>query len=105
LNVDDLDSGVIEKTFDRVGQKITEQKLLSLGVLVPYGNRLAPSNGGVILFGLEDVREQYFPDARVSCALFRGENKAHFLDRIESYGERIEVFPPISVIQTQRRLD
>ena len=86
LSIDDLDSGIIQKAFERVGQKITEQKLLSLGVLVPYGNRLVPSNGGVILFGLEDVREYYFPDARVSCALFRGENKAHFLDRIDIEG-------------------
>jgi predicted HTH transcriptional regulator len=48
--------------------------------------RLVPSNGGVILFGKDNVREQYFPDARVGCALFQGENKAHFLDRLEIEG-------------------
>jgi predicted HTH transcriptional regulator len=86
LSIDALDSEVVQKTFDRVGQKVTEQKLVSLGVLVPYGERLVPSNGGVILFGSEDVREQYFPDARISCALFQGESKTHFLDRIDIEG-------------------
>ena len=84
LSIDDLDAGMIKTTF--IGQNITEQKLLSLGVLVPYGERLVPSNGGVILFGSEKVREFHFPDARVSCALFQGVNKAHFLDRIDIDG-------------------
>lgn len=86
LSIDDLDLEVVQTTFDHVGQKITEHKLVSLGVLVSYGERLVPSNGGVILFGKEDVREQYFPDARISCALFQGENKTHFLDRLDIEG-------------------
>ncbi len=39
--------------------------------LVPYGNEVVPSNGA-ILFGSPAARERYFPDARVSCALFAG---------------------------------
>ncbi len=44
------------------------------------------SNGGLILFGLDDVRQRYFPDARVSCARFRGTDKSEFIDRIDIAG-------------------
>lgn len=86
LNVNNLDAEAIQRTFLDTGMEISEQKLLSLGVLVPYGDNIVPSNGGVILFGSKEVREQYFPDARVSCALFQGKNKAHFLDRLDIDG-------------------
>jgi len=86
LTITDLDNEAIRTTFNTTGQIITEQKLLSLGVLVPYGDRYVPSNGGVILFGSEKAKEFHFPDARVSCALFQGHDKAHFLDRLDIEG-------------------
>jgi len=47
---------------------------------------LSVSNGGLILFGLDDVRQRYFPDARVSCARFRGTDKSEFIDRMDIVG-------------------
>lgn len=86
LTIDDLNSKAIRESFQDVDQEITEEKLVSLGILVPYIGNLVPSNGGVILFGSTPARERFFPDARISCALFEGENKATFLDRIDIDG-------------------
>jgi len=71
LNVQDLDMNKVKRVFGAVDQNIDEQKLQSLGILVPYAGRLVISNGGLILFGSDLLRGQYFPDARVSCARFR----------------------------------
>lgn len=46
----------------------------------------ANTAGGVIVIGREDNRERYFPDARVSCALFAGTDKVNFLDRVDVEG-------------------
>ena len=54
----------------------TEAKLRGLGVLTPYAGETVASNGGVILFGTDDVRRERFPDARVRCIAFDGETKA-----------------------------
>ena len=86
LTADDLDIQTIQKAFQAVNQEITEEKLVSLGLLVPYIGDLVPSNGGIILFGSDSARERFFPDARVSCALFEGTDKANFLDRVDIDG-------------------
>jgi len=78
----DLDFVKVEKAFSAMGRTIGESKLETLGVVVPHAGGLAVSNGGVILFGREGVRQRFFPDARVSCARFRGVTKAEFQDRI-----------------------
>ena len=50
------------------------------------GRRLAPSHGGLILFGPDAPRQRLFPDARVSCARFRGAEGAELLDRLDIEG-------------------
>ncbi|NVM21827.1 MAG: hypothetical protein HWN68_08610 [Desulfobacterales bacterium] len=48
------------------------------------------------MFGTDTARERYFPDARVSCARFRGTDKAQFIDRMDiggSVGEGTERQP------------
>lgn len=42
-----------------------------------------PSIGGLILFGKIPELQYYFPDARVSCARFVGDNNSNILDRLE----------------------
>ena len=79
----DLDQALIKDTFATAGQTITKAKLKSLKILVPYGNDFIPSNAGVILFATEEVREQLFPMAHVSCACFAGIEKVDFLDRLD----------------------
>jgi ATP-dependent DNA helicase RecG len=99
-----------------VERKIDEQKLESLGVLVSYAGRRVLSYGGVILFGTDTARQRYFPDARVSCARFRGKDKAEFIDRMDIGGsvlDAVEQVPKFirrntrlaAKIETMRRRD
>ena len=95
LTADDLNIKAIQEAFQTVNQEITDEKLVSLGLLVPYIGNLVPSNGGIILFGSDSAREQFFPDARVSCALFEGTDKANFLDWVDIDGG---VFPALTEV-------
>lgn len=80
---DDLDQVLLKKLFARNDQSVTQAKLMTLKILVPYGEKIVPSNAGVILFAKEPVREQLFPMAYVSCARFAGIKKVDFLDRLD----------------------
>jgi len=86
LSIKALDIEKIQHVFTDIGQQIDEKKLESLGLLVPHAGGLSVSNGGLIMFGLDNVRQRYFPDARVSCARFRGTDKSEFIDRIDIAG-------------------
>jgi len=86
VTMHDLDMGRIEHAFASVGRAIDERKLETMGVLVPHAGKLAVSKGGIILFGCDKVRERFFPDARVSCARFRGTDRTDFIDRLDIEG-------------------
>ena len=86
----DIDIEKVQRIFKAPGRKINERKLESLGLIVPYAGRLVVSHGGLILFGLDVVRERYFPDARVSCARFRGTDKTEFIDRMDIEGSVLD---------------
>jgi len=75
LGRDDLDHDLIKRWLDPVGERQTDSKLRSLGVLTEYGGELVPTRAGIILFGRE--REDYFPDAQIRCVRFRGTDKSH----------------------------
>ncbi|MDA3789055.1 MAG: hypothetical protein PF503_11295, partial [Desulfobacula sp.] len=60
----------VQSVFQPVNKAIDQEKLETLGLIVSYAGRKVLSNGGVILFAQEKYRNQYFPDARVSCARF-----------------------------------
>jgi len=96
LSMQDIDIEKVQRIFEAPGRKINERKLESLGLIVPYAGRLVVSHGGLILFGLDVVRERYFPDARVSCARFRGTDKTEFIDRMDIEGgvlDAVELAP------------
>jgi len=75
LGHDDLDHDLIKRWLDPVGERQTDAKLRSLGVLTEYGGELVPTRAGIILFGRE--REDHFPDAQIRCVRFRGTDKSH----------------------------
>ena len=68
LSIKALDIEKVQRVLSFTKQQIDEKKLESLGLLVQHAGGLKVSNGGLILFGLDDVRQCHFPDARVSCA-------------------------------------
>ena len=78
---DDLDGSLIHRWFADKNHSVDAATQESLGLLVRHGSGCVPSNGGLILFGNEQVRKRCFPDARVSCARFLATDKTEFLDR------------------------
>jgi ATP-dependent DNA helicase RecG len=93
-----------KSAFKSVNRSINKQKLESLGLVVPYAGRKTVSNGCLILFGKEMHRSRFFPDARVSCARFRGTDKSQFIDRIDIEGsilDAVEVVPKFIKLNTR----
>lgn len=76
-----LDSEVMKNVFDWVGKRPTAQALENLGVETSRSGKKYPSNGGVLLFGVN--RLQHFPDAQVRCARFAGSTREKILDQID----------------------
>jgi ATP-dependent DNA helicase RecG len=91
----DLDMEKISQMFEQVDKKIDENKLISLGILVPYSNKLVCSHGGLILFGHKEIREKCFPNSTVKCARFLGVEKEEFLDRYEVEGTILDAMKEI----------
>lgn len=82
LEMDDLDQSKLAAFFDQLSNKKQDiGTLKSLGVLTTLSGKSVPSNGGIILFGKDEARERFFPDARISCARFKGIDKSRFIDR------------------------
>jgi ATP-dependent DNA helicase RecG len=85
-----LDFNKIQTAFKSTNKKIDERKLCSLGILIPFKKGFMPSIGGVILFGKDEIRQQYFPDAKVKCARFRGTTREDIVDRYEIKGSILD---------------
>lgn len=82
----DLDKALIKSIYASRGRAIDTSKLMSLGILTKKGRRIVATNGGVILFGLPEIRETYFPYAEVRCARFKGTSRSEFIDRLNIEG-------------------
>jgi ATP-dependent DNA helicase RecG len=76
-----LDSEVMKNVFDWVGKRPTVQALENLGVETSRSGKKYPSNGGILLFGIN--RLQLFPDSQVRCARFSGSTREKILDQID----------------------
>jgi predicted HTH transcriptional regulator len=86
---DDLDWNIIEDLFKRAGKKVTYNSAHSIGLLTTLGNKEYPSQGAVILFGINRLKK--FPDAIIRCVRFIGNNK-EILDRLD-----IETYLPLAI--------
>lgn len=90
IGYEGLDMEKTKKIFANAGREVDQNKLLSLGVLVPYSKKIVCSNGGLILFGHKEARDQYFPNATVRCAKFLGTDKVEFLDHYDVEGSILD---------------
>lgn len=95
IYVGGLDMARIKHAFSSINRKVNENQLETLGILVPYSGKLVCSNGGIILFGKDQVREKYFPNAKVRCARFQGTERANFIDQYDCQGTIIEAMSDI----------
>lgn len=82
----DLDKARIKSIYAKRGRTVDTSKLISIGVLTKKGRRSVATHGGVILFGLPEIREAYFPYAEVRCARFKGTSRSEFIDRLNIEG-------------------
>ena len=90
VDISGLDKKRIKQFFSSVGRKINQKELETLGVLVPYAGKLVCSNGGLILFGQDELRERYFPNTKVRCARFQGTDRVDFIDQYDCEGTIVE---------------
>lgn len=90
-----LDEKRMEKAFSSVGKKLTEADLITLGILVPHSGQLVCSNGGLILFGQDHLRQRYFPNTTVRCARFRGIDKVDFIDQYDVEGSVLDAMEEV----------
>jgi ATP-dependent DNA helicase RecG len=95
LSADALDPARLERFFAQTGRKGDQERLETLGILTPRAGQLAPSHGGLLLFGCDAARQRAFPDAVVSCARFRGTDKVDFLDRLTLDGTILEALDDV----------
>lgn len=95
VNISGLDMDHIKQAFSNVGRKIDQKVLETLGILVPYAGKLVCSNGGLILFGQNHLRERYFPNAKIRCARFQGVDKVDFIDQYDSEGSIVDAMKDV----------
>ncbi len=88
-----LDVEKVQKAFGR--KKIDEEQLRTLGILVPVGRRFVPSIGGLILFGNKEIRQQYLPHVKISCARFLSDTKANILDQMDLDGSLLDAIQEV----------
>lgn len=76
-----LDMEVMSNVFEWVGKRPTVQALENLGIETSRSGRKYPSNGGILLFGVN--RLQLFPDSLIRCARFAGSHREKILDQTD----------------------
>jgi ATP-dependent DNA helicase RecG len=91
----DVDLEKASAFFANIGKKITEEKLHTLGVLVPSAHKFVPSIGGLILFGTKESRDKFAPDARVACSRFAGNTKTHMVDQMTIEGTIVDALEEV----------
>lgn len=94
VDVEGLDMKRVNEAFSK--RKIDKNKLESLGLLVPYAGKMVCSNGGLLLFGKDHLREKYFPNSTVRCARFQGTEKVNFIDQFDTEGTLIEAMKEVT---------
>lgn len=106
LGMEALDQNKVSTFLNDIGKSVNPiSSLKTLGVLTPLSQKEKPSNGGIILFGRDEVRNYYFPDARISCARFKGIDKSQFIDRQDMEGSLLESLEPaLKFIKRNTRL-
>ncbi|MCB1119694.1 MAG: putative DNA binding domain-containing protein [Chlamydiia bacterium] len=92
VGVEGIDQNAMKVSFK---QKLTKENLRSLKIVVPYQNTEVASVGGIILFGKENIRQNFFPNVKMSCARFQDETKTQFIDRCEVVGSILKLLEEV----------
>lgn len=91
---DDIDSELVNHTFEPIFGKITKKQYASLGIAINQNKQQYPSNAGILLFSFN--RFTYFFDATVDCVCFASDTRENIIDHkeirsplIQAHGEVI----------------
>lgn len=79
--LESLDWDLMNKEFRQTDKKMTKIHAEDLKIITADAGKLCPTNGGIILFGLNRARA--FPNAKIKCARFFGTDKTHIHDQKE----------------------
>jgi predicted HTH transcriptional regulator len=71
-------------------RKLAAGDMKSLKLLTRHQGRLVPTNGGILLFGIN--REAVFPDSWIQVGRFAGNTRTHILD-----GREIHDYPALAI--------
>ncbi len=71
----------VENSFSAVNKEITRNKAKSIGIFSTHSGIDHPSNGGMLLFGIDRMR--IFPDAFIRCVRFSGLIRENSVDHID----------------------
>jgi len=82
LNSEVIDFRVASEYF-RPTRKLTRPALQTLRTTTAYQNRIVPTVGGVLLFGVN--RRDHFPDAWIQTGHFEGSDRRRIIDLLR-YG-------------------
>ena len=88
--ISNLDWPMIQSLYKEVNKKMTPESAESIGLITQYNNKEYPSYGAIILFGSD--RLKLFPEAKIRCARFLGNDRITILDRLD-----IETYLPIAL--------
>lgn len=77
----DINGELIKKYLSPLFSDITKKHYESLNIVTRKHGKLTPTNGGILLFGLN--RFAWFPDASIACVCFANETREEIIDQLE----------------------
>ena len=87
---DDIDWKLLRKHFQVKRKKIDMNKAENLGIIKEHMGKKYPTNGGILLFGIN--REKFFPDINIRCVRFSGNDRDKVLDHHD-----IDIAMPLAI--------
>ncbi|MCH9627341.1 MAG: hypothetical protein S4CHLAM2_09780 [Chlamydiales bacterium] len=77
----DLDMNSAREMFAKYSKPLNKSKAVALGLYKRNQSTVIPSNGGILLFGKYEAREEAFPNMVVRCARFKSTTKSAVIDK------------------------
>lgn len=77
----DLDMDSAKEMFVEHSKTLNKPRAIALGLYKRNQSTVIPTNGGVLLFGKHEIREETFPNMIVRCAKFKGTTKSIVIDK------------------------
>ncbi len=77
----DLDMTSAEEMFAEHSKPLNKARAIALGLYKRNHSKVIPTNGGILLFGKHEAREEVFPNMVVRCVRFKGTTKSSVIDK------------------------